>query len=186
MLTSGNSRILLHADQKSVIFRCEEKIHASVDLHISRFGTSNVNLIDGKQGTISKIDHNIPQTGFYIRTDKYWDNGDGFLLETDSNVVYEDTHHQGVCFFSENKLLTVSATPSGYAYAACEYPKQKEGKIIIGLAETDKWPIREEEPADIPVLPSGLFQVTHTEMIPYSKNNCRIAMFPKAGNLCLK
>ena len=186
MYNWGKTRIILHTDKLSAIFRCREAFFASIDLHISRFGTSSVNLINGEQGTISKIDHNNPQTGFYIRTEKNWNNGDGFLLEPDSSVVYEDTHHQGICFFSENKLQTVSVNSSTFAFAACEYPVKNDGKIIIGLAETDKWLFREEEPADIPVLPADLTTVKHTEMIPYSENNCRIAMFPKAGSLCLK
>ena len=128
----------------------------------------------------------ISSTGFYIRAEGQWNNEDGFIQENNGSIVSEDTHHQGICFYSENKLMTVKADREHYAFAVCGHPEKKDGRITILLSETGKWPVREDEPSDIPVLPADTHTTFTEEMIPYSDNSKRIAMFPKAGGLCLK
>lgn len=184
MFTAGNSRVILNADKKTAVFQCKDSFQARIDFRISRFSSSVLRIKQGEHEADVKTDG--PEKGFYVRTEKSWNNGDGFVLKPDKRIISEDTHHQGICFFRENQLLTVPADIHEYAFAVCEYPETKEGKIIIGIKETEKWPLREGEPADIPVLPGSSKKTIYKEMIPYSNNFRRITMFPKAEKICLK
>ncbi len=186
MFTAGNSRVILNADKQSAVFQCKDSFRARIDFHFSRFSTSVLHIKNGEQEADVKTDQHDPENGFYVRIEKNWNDGDGFILRPDKKIKYEDTHHQGICFFRENQLLTVPADIHEYAYTVCEYPETNEGKIIIGIKETDKWPVREGEPADIPVLPGGSKMTLYKEMIPYSNNFRRITMFPKAEKICSK
>ena len=186
MFTSEKQRIILNCDGKKAVFQCKEPFSAQIDFFVSHTGTSNVILIRGKQRLMNERRTDISSTGFYIRAEGQWNNEDGFIQENNGSIVSEDTHHQGICFYSENKLMTVKADREHYAFAVCGHPEKKDGRITILLSETGKWPVREDEPSDIPVLPADTHTTFTEEMIPYSDNSKRIAMFPKAGGLCLK
>ena len=186
LLSSGKKHYILNTESASAIFKCSEQFTAPVDFRFSLTDSSSVLMINGKNEFIRKRSINDPLTGFYIRSKNEWNDGDGFIIKPDGNIIHEDTHHQGICFFSSNCLMTIPAERSRYAFAVCGYPEKQDEKINISLSEIEKWPIRDGEPADIPVLPEGLKKTFHSEMIPYSDNFHRITMFPKAGNSCMK
>ena len=186
LFMAEKKRVILNIENNAAVFICKESFAATVDFHISRTGNDNVIMKNGDLQSVRKRENNDPPGGFYIRSEKNWNNGDGFTVHLNGNIISEDTHHQGLCFYAGNRLMTVSADEKTYAFAVCQYPVIHEGEVFIGLSETDKWPIRKNEPADIPVLPVCSGKGRTIKMIPYSENLCRITMFPKAAGICMK
>ncbi len=177
---------VLHTDADSAVFQCRKPIEACVDIYVSGNETADISQIRQNSVTVYRQKRQEKNSGYYLRTDNEWHNGDGFRFEQNSSIIHEDTHHQGICFFVRNRLLSVSSDINHFAYAVCGMPENKNGEITIMLTETEKWKTAGDNPADIPVLPTdGRVHAAKT-MTPYHLTECRTTMFPKAGNSCMK
>ena len=186
MIMVGKQPVLLCTDSCNAVFQCKKQFTSCVEIYISKTETADVSLTRNGETTVRKQSESQIQDGIFLRTENEWGNEDGYHLEQNHNIIHEDTHHQGLCFFARNQLLTVSASEDQYAYAVTAVPRHENKKTIITLAEIPKWKITAGHLSDIPVLPVPADTGHSTEMIPYHLNNKRIAMFPKAGNACLK
>ena len=186
MIMIGKQPVVLCTDSSSAIFQCRKNFTASVEMYISRTENADISLKRNGETTIRKQSASRLQNGIYLRTENEWCNDDGYHIEQNYIIISEETHHQGLCFFANNQLLTVAASDDHYAYAVTALPQQENGKTVISLAEISKWKISGKHLPDIPVLPVPADTGKPFEMIAYHLNNNRIAIFPKAGNACLK
>ena len=183
---NGKQPVILHTNSNSATFRCKKPFISAVDIYLSKTCTSEISLVRHHEAVSRKQDNSAQKNGIYLRTEREWQNEDGYRLEQNDTVFAEETHHQGICFFADNRLLAAGADTDHYAYAITGVPKKKNGKITVPTAETSRWKMSENIPADIPVLPDVSETITATEITPYYMNRSRIAMFPKAGHTCLK
>ena len=178
--------VILHMTDRSVRFECKKPFSAPVDLFIPRTQTSRAAMVRGAGITVRNNRENDPETGSYLHTEETWADGFGFDFEESGRILCEETHHQGVCFFHDNRLLSLKAEKNQYAFIALEEPKWKNGKILISTGRASGWKTKGKDPADIPVLPEACEPVTEGTMTPYAETCARITMFPRAKDACLK
>ena len=177
---------ILHTDADGAVFQCRKPFEASVDIYVSGSETADISMIRQNGVTVNRTKKQGDNFGYYLKTENEWHNGDGFRFEQNCSIIPEDTHHQGLCFFAHNRLLSVGSERKHFAYAVCGMPEIKDGEITVMLTETEKWKTAGEYPADIPVLPADGKDKVAKVMTPYHLTECRITMFPKAGNSCMK
>ena len=186
LLMMRKQTALLATDESSAAFQCKKAFCASVDLFVPAICTAKVLLKkDGKAAGSSDCAANSVK-GRWLHTDEEWNNGDGFVLQQDGSVLCEETHHQGICFLAGNRLLSAAADREHFAFAVTGKPAVEEGRITVPVAETERWHMKGDRPADIPVLPDVRKAGTGAALTPYSATSHRITMFPKAENACLK
>ena len=186
LLMIGKQPVILITDRQSARFQCSKPFSAPIDIYIPHTGTGFIRLIrEGTAGVSDKVLSDYGTKGKYLRTKTEWHDHDGFLFEQDGTIVAEDTHHQGVCFFKENRLLSLPASEE-YAFAVNGPPMIKDGKIYISLSDIPGWGLKGDQPSDIPVLPAEGQRSLQTEMSPYSETEHRITMFPRTRQSCLR
>ena len=186
LIQAGKQSVILRLDDCSALFRCKTPFSVPVDLYVSANETAKVIMRkDGTNAVRSRKDTD-PDSGFLIHTEQEWKNDDGLIMEQDGSIVCEKTHHQGVCFIKGRRLLSVKADSNHFAFAVTAPPKAENGRVLIRLAETGLWHIRQDEPADIPVLPVAKETTEPAEMSSYAVTTGRITMFPKTEKSCLK
>ena len=178
--------VILQMTYDSAVFQCKSPFFVFLVIYASKYSADGIVMVrGGKQTSRRKRDSSL-NTGLYLRTEGEWNNFDGFLSARNDVIICESTHHQGICFFYRNRLLSVHATKDQYAYAVSEYPVCTDDKIKIRLSLISEWKLRTGLPSDIPVLPEKGKRSIVFEMTPYYLTNSRITMFPRTGDLCLK
>ena len=179
LLMMQKQPVLLKIDQNSALFQCKEPFDCDVYFFCPLTETSDISMI--REGREMKEDSSRIKGGnsVWIRTEGQWLNHDGFKIHENHIILCEETHHQGVCFIKDNRLYSLPADREHYAYAVCETPEYRDGNMIIRMRHTEKWHIKGEEPADIPVLPDTGGETVCLKLIPYTQEPKRITMFPR-------
>ncbi len=177
--------VILQLDEDAAVFQCSKPFFAPVDFYLSRTSSDSVLMSRGGKTARRSRRKTDPDTGFYLRTEGEWNDRDGFSTEKNEEVICEETHHQGVCFFRRNRLLSMRASKDQYAYV-CAETVASEGKITLGMSAAEGWKLRQGIPADIPVLPKIIGEAVTADLTPYSTTDKRITMFPRTGAACLK
>ena len=96
-------------------------------------------------------------------------------------VRYERTHHQGICFWTENQMRVLDAGESWRYAATGRAEKEKDGSVRVEAVPVEDWRIQDQQPAEIPVLPRGEGKPVMLKTVPYEKARNRIAVFPRAA-----
>ncbi len=175
--------VVIQMNGNQAVFRSKKPFEGTADLYLS--ATASAIPVTTRNG--ETLRDSGPDTGGWIRANGLWQDGDGFTLEGSGRIHACDTHHQGVCFISRDRLLSLPADGKQFAFTVSEMPaQQKDGKINIRTCTTDRWNIRNGQPADIPVLTDDSEKKTKKTMIPYAQAVGRITMFPRTKNACLK
>lgn len=177
--------VILQMKDETISLQCRKEVSFGISIYKSNQNGEQIVL--KHNGQTSEIGMNDTQgKGNYIQTVNTWNSGDEFRFFQYKTVRYEETHHQGVCFLYGNRLLSADADHNHYDFAVSSLPEFQADEIIMNVSETGKWPIRDEEPADIPVLPVTHGSEYHVKMHPYYQTKKRITIFPKAEDTCLK
>ena len=186
LLMVQKTPVILVSDGVSCTMQCRKSFKASVDFFIPSHGNQRAVLRHADTETVPETEQNGKKDSYYVHTCDEWQNQDGFRFETDRRITAEDTHHQGVCFFDGNRLLSVNAGETDFASAVKSQPERADGKILVRLEKTGAWKLKGNEPADIPVLPDAGNGSVLSVMAPYAQTACRITMFPRKKDACLK
>jgi len=177
-----NQPVTLHMQYDSLYFHTKNSFVAQVDYYRSSMGTDKICMIhSGTQAGIPTDDSHLSQSSFYT-THEQWQNLDGFILIHNNRIISENTHHQGICYFYRNHLLSTYADHASFSYAVCGLPEFINNKIVLPVSRVSNWPLKNDQPDDIPVLPESEKGQTCHEMSFYSETPCRIAMFPRVNN----
>jgi len=178
--------VILEEDPACIVFRTKKPFRAPAELYLSASERVSVRMIrDGR--TIRAQDEN--QTEYrsgYMRTEAVWQDGDGLLTVPDNEMITEEAHHQGIIFVYRKRLLCAASDKTNFNRAACGCAVRENDAWLLPLAGTDKWRLKGNEPADIPVLPDTKGEPVPTELKPYAGTVSRITVFPRAKNACLK
>ena len=177
--------VILNMSEQSVVFQCKSPFSAPVDFFISRTGSRRISIIRAGNEDTPVSENGIQERSCFIHTEEEWKERDGFRVETDT-IHAEETHHQGLCFLSANRLLCLPADKESYNFVACSIPVYTDGRIMIQFCKTDKWRLKNDIPCDIPVMPSASKVKETAEMAFYHRTPNRISMFPKVSGICLK
>lgn len=186
LLMIQKQNTILHMDSYSAHFQNKKTLYTYADFYIPLTGSFNVMVIRNKQQNECIPQHHNGMTGCYIRAKGEWKDQDGFVIKDSGKIICEQTHHQGVCFYTNNRLLAVEAAPDQYAYTVCALPEKTDSRIMVKTSLTEQWRKKDDQPADIPVLPAAGDAFSDTEMHYYSQIKNRITMFPRSVNLCFK
>lgn len=186
LLMVQKQNMILHMDSFSAHIQCKKKIYTYADFYIPSIGSYSVMVIRNREQNECTPHHHSTDTGCYIRVKGEWKDQDGFVIKESGKAFCEQTHHQGVCFYAGNRLLSAEASPGEYAYTVCEMPEKTDGRFIVQTSITEQWRQKDGQPGDIPVLPEKKGPVSGTELHYYHMTKNRITMFPRVNNLCFK
>ena len=178
--------LVLQSDGESIRFFCRNEMNIPVDLFRSATETATITVQnEGKAQCIYSGEDN-GKDGQYIHTENIWHSQDSVSFLRNEGIITEATHHQGVCWFAGNRLMVFPCNEGNYQVAAAETPVPAEGKVTVSLCRIDGWPLKHDEPEDIPVLPGRYTGQETAELLPYDTVTKRISMFPRINPLCLK
>ena len=186
LLRIRKQTFVIQMNDHSFHFLCKSPFFAPVDLYISRLSSMEVHLVREGKTVIRRSRHKDPHAGFYLRNDGEWNDQDGFILFPDKRIIPEETHRQGVCYYFDNHLLSVSASAAEYGYSVYENPVFLDDKISVSLIVYPEWKLIGGIPEDIPVLPVTGNSPLCRFLSPYHENVSRITMFPRNRTVCLK
>ena len=178
--------VIILTDKDTVMLQSNTPASGSVSLFIPRTETGAVILKHSLKETTLHSGESGRETGFYIHMQEEWQNGDGFRFKEDGKILCEETHHQGICFFDRNRLMTLKANVNCYDFAVTEAPIITDCGTRIKIRHASGWKMKKNEPADIPVMPAAGEETEEAVMIPYAENPCRITVFPRTKDACLK
>ena len=178
LFMSRKQPLILRMDSHAVCFQCKEPVSVPLEIYLSPLCSYSVRTIRDRQdsGFFSQEERN----SCCILTDAEWHDQDRVLFDPDEKILCEDTHHQGAAFIKSGRLLCMPSDSEGFARAVCGHPACKDDRIVVYTAKAEKWRIRNDQPADIPVLPDIKEEPVLTVLKYYSDCPFRITMFPRA------
>lgn len=178
--------VILLMNEQSAIFQCKNPFVSDIHFYHCLYNTANVSVVRKDNNTLNSIKYENSSHSCWLHSHGQWNDHDGFELEQSGHIFCEETHHQGVCFISSNRLLSINTDNKQYAFAVCELPFTQEQKHLIRMQPVHTWRMNISQPDDIPVLPPTYNNSIIREMSPYSQTPYRITMFPRTHDLCLK
>ena len=178
--------VILEEDSACVIFRTKKPVDAPVEFYLSASERVSVRMIRNGTTIRAQDENQTEYRSGYMRTETEWQDGDGLLTLPDNEIIAEEAHHRGVVFLSGKRLLCAASDEKNFNRAACGYPVRENDAWMLPLAATEKWRLKGNEPADIPVQPDTKADPVPTELTPYAGTGNRITVFPRAKNACLK
>ncbi len=180
MLMVRKQQLILHTEEYSAALHCRKPAEASLELFITPSCSGTVRLI--RDGEVSSSFHtgDIPEGGKYLRTDAVWQNRDRIELLPDESILTTVTHHQGNAYMHMNRLLCIPAKEGGFARTSCGEPVMEYGRATVLTAAAEKWHLKDDRPADIPVLPEPHGEPAAAALEEYASCRQRITMIPRA------
>ena len=179
LLKFRKQSIILCADHETITVQCKKPVNARIMVFLPETGTADV-AVDWKGDSLLKT-HDGMMKNQFVSLGSSWNDQDFVISYVQDGSIYtEETHHQGIAFMKANRLLSMPVSKTGFARAACDLPVINERHQIMLPTETpEKWNLKGQEPADIPVCPVTKGPRTMTELTPYSECPKRITMFPR-------
>lgn len=178
LVLSQKQSMILKMNELSVCFICKKPVSTQIEIYVSPITACSVRTVrSGHSASLFTFEN---QQGHCIRTDAEWHDQDCILFDPEERIFSEKTHHQGMAFMVSGHLLCMPSDPEGFSRAVCGNPGYDGEIISVPTVHTDKWRIRENQPADIPVLPESKDKPVQTQLKYYSGCPCRITMFPRA------
>lgn len=185
MLLIAKQTVILNLDENSALFHARDPFPATFSVFHSDTETRRFMLI--RKGCHSGIAPEKQYGSSYWASDKsFWADQDGFMFIPCGKIITESTHHQGICFFAENRLLSLCPPDGNYAYAVCSGPDTDSEQHTVTIAGISGWRDKDGIPCDIPVLPDISGEPFTAVLRPYSELSSRITMMPRAREICLK
>ena len=185
LILIAKQSIILNMNESSALFQSRDPFTAAFSVFHSDTETRSFTLIrnECQSGIVSD---NIPGNIFWATEKGLWKNQDGFIFSRSDNTIVENTHHQGICFLAENRLLSFCPAGGDYPYAFCSGPDTNDGRRSISVSRVSGWRDKDRIPCDIPVLPGNSGTTSVSVLRPYSELSSRITMLPRTRESCLK
>ena len=180
MIMSRNRPLVIRMDGESAVFQCKNPVSAYTELFMPNSGTCSMKISRQDQDPVRLKYEERKEGSSLTRTDTEWNDQDRIVFEPGNHVCCEHTHHQGMAFLMLNRLLCLPATEKDFCVAVKENPVISEKTITVSVARAESWQIRNNQPADIPVMPETKGERAEREMMFYSSCRNRIAMFPRS------
>ena len=186
LLMIGKQPVVLHSDGQTAVMNMKGETTFPVAVFRAGTETASVTIVNGDEKISLTTEADEGKNGHYIAAEKAWHAQDRISFEPDDRVYTESTHHQGICWFVRNCVLTAQRGKESFNVAAAETPVIRNGKAEVRLYRIEGWHEHHGEPEDIPVLPGHYQDTENAELIPYAKADKKISMFPRINPLCLK
>ena len=118
--------------------------------------------------------------GQYFRLSGPLHSHDSVEYLPSGQVLEISTHHQGACFFLDNRLYALPVKDEKWQWAVCgKAETDEEGRVFVPLQYIRHWKDRDGLPADLPVLPVSEEEKVRLQLLPYPESVRRITVFPK-------
>lgn len=171
--------VILTITDDSILFHNKKPVSCDVEVYMSSGKPSQITLICGRKEKSLPINQCVTDTGLYFHiAKKDWQDTDCIHFETEQRIICENTHHQGLCFVSDNRLFSLPVSTENHWFAVSCDPEMNNGKMTVDIYGTSAWKSGEDK-ADIPVLPEGISGPVRSELKPYGNTFRRITMFPR-------
>lgn len=178
LLMIRKQTLMLCIDHETITVQCKEPVNACIGVFLPETATAYV-AADWKEGSSFKTPDGMNMNQL-IGLSSSWNDQDMIRFIQNGRIYAEETHHHGIAFMKANRLLSMPVSGNDFARAVCDLPVINEKDQIMLPTETpDKWNLRKQEPADIPVSPETKGQRIMTELNAYSDCPQRITMFPR-------
>ena len=123
----------------------------------------------------------LGDTRHHLTLRKDWRSGDTLKVTWDRALTVEDAHHQGQCIYWGADLMAMPADEESYAVALTGTPRIVDGSVWVPVAAAADWPMKDQQPADIPVLPAVSGEAADVCLSPFAGLKGRVALFPTAA-----
>ena len=186
LLMIGKQPVVLHSDGQTAVMNM--KVETTFPVAVFRAGTetASVTIVNGDEKISLTTEADEGKNGHYIAAERAWHAQDRISFEPNDRVYTESTHHQGICWFVRNRVMTAQRGKESFNVAAMDTPVIRNEKAEARLYRIEGWHEHHGEPEDIPVLPGHYQDTENAELIPYAIADKKISMFPRINPLCLK
>ena len=178
LLMVRKQAVILNMNENSLYMQCKKTFNALVDIFMPATGTSRIKLTGSQEETNVEAEAVSAENGYYIHLKKEWHNQDGIVFDDTDKIICEDTYHQGICFIHNNRLYALPVQKGDPYYGIHNGNEIYDGGIIVSMSEINGT-YRPEKKTDIPVLPVSDSRAELKKLVPYSRINGRITMFPR-------
>lgn len=183
VLSVQDQPVILSMEDQRFIFHCSSPFHAPADLLIPSVDSMSLRIFSGSEEdrVLSGL-----ASGRYHRIGDRWQDQSGVLISRENRMIPEGTHHQGICFFHEYRLLCLPVHEGRFNVVYCGDPEAGSDFPSILTGEAEHWNEHDGLPSDIPVLPLVSGERKAARLIPYDHAGSRITMFPRGRSRCSK
>ena len=178
MIMIRKQSLILFVDHETITIQCKKPVNACIDVFLPETGTYFA-AVSGKDSTPGKPSDNV-QYNQFISLSNSWDDQDMIRYIQNGRIFSEETHHHGLAFIRENRLLCMPVSDIGFARAVCDLPQINElNQTMLPTEASEKWILKGQEPSDIPVYPETKGPRMMTALSSYADCQKRITMFPR-------
>jgi hypothetical protein len=179
--------VILYSDGGTIRFGGKKEKAIIVDLFRARTETADLSVHRGdEEARTIPVQTENSRNGQYIRLEDVNFATDSIHFEQNKKIYCENTHHQGICWFVRNRLMVYESDEQNYHVAVEKEPEAEEKEVNVTLFNIDGWHLQQNEPEDIPVLPSHCSEAKTVRLVPYDQSSTKVSMFPRINPLCLK
>ncbi len=126
--------------------------------------------------SVNNSTHHSEEVTADIHFDRVWHDGDIITLVMEPALRVADGHHQGQYVLRGAVVMALNAENVPFAQALCA-ARMEDGRVAATLDSVKDWKLRDNVPADVPVLPATLGAPALHVLTPYAKCVRRIALF---------
>ena len=158
------------ANGASIAVHCKKETEATLRLRIPTWSKNTEVTINGSDN------HGEVKNGM-MTFDRTWHDGDVIAMNYEQSVRVEAGHHQGKYVLRGPVLMALPVEGDNWKKAFVSAAKE-ENIVRAMLADVQEWKVKEDVPADVPVLPETRGEAVSFALVPYAKVAARIALFP--------
>ena len=178
LLMIRKQSFMLCVGHETITVQCKNPVSVRIRVFLPESGRCYAAAY-GKDGQPCMTSDTVQKDQFISLGDS-WNNQDTIRYIQNGSVFVEETHHHGLAFMHANQLLSMPVSGTDFAWAVCDLPIINErNQIMLPTEASDKWILKGQEPADIPVYPETKGQRVMKELTFYSDCRKRITMFPR-------
>ena len=154
----------------SIKVHCKKETEATIRLRMPAWSRNTEVAVNG-------ADVHAEVKNDRIAFDRTWHDGDVITLTYEQTLNVEDGHHQGKYIMRGPVLMALPADHDNWKKAFVSAAAEGN-RVVAMLEEVKDWKIRNDVPADLPVLPETAGDAAAYGLVPYAKASARIALFP--------
>lgn len=177
LLKLNKQRTVLRFRSGNVFIQCGTPVESPIDFFVLHPKETDI-LLERQASKPKVLFHSdTADHAAYIHTDAAICNGDCLVIEQKDNTRILQTHHQGVYILKNNRLMSFAVSEDTYGVAFSQIlPGEDCSAEVFPIKE---WKTKNNQPADIPVLPASQGSPVKVLLTPYDQTDHRVTMFPR-------
>lgn len=158
------------ANAVQITVHCKKDTAAKVCLRMPYWSRNTEVTVNGadSQGEVKKG---------MLTYDRTWHDGDVIVLNFEQTLMVMEGHHQGRYIMRGPVLMAMPVENDEWKKAFIS-ANAEGNRVTVVLDQVREWKIKDNIPADVPVLPETVGNPASYTLMPYAKTAARIALFP--------